>query len=85
MIVFSSVLSASIARFWINGTRKSTTKEVAAAIPVDNNPSYVGSNLGAGGWTGDIAELIIYNASLDDTSRQSVERYLSNKYAITLV
>ena len=39
-----------------------------------NNNSY---------FTGDIAEVLVYNRALSDTERQQVEQYLISKYAIT--
>jgi prepilin-type N-terminal cleavage/methylation domain-containing protein len=40
-----------------------------------NNPTW---------WSGDIAEVIIYNFALSDAQRRSVEQYLGNKYGITI-
>jgi hypothetical protein len=35
-------------------------------------------------WKGDIAEMIVYSRSLDDTERRKVEDYLADKYRLTL-
>jgi hypothetical protein len=40
---------------------------------------------GAGGWNGDIAEVIYYSAALSDTDRARVEKYLQQKWATTTV
>ena len=64
-----------------------------------NNPSYSGDppdgtiteatrafiGLSAGGgWDGMIAEVVHYNRHLNDTERQSIEDYFSDKYAISV-
>jgi hypothetical protein len=35
-------------------------------------------------WGGMVAEILVYNTVLDDTNRQAVEQYLSNKYNLGL-
>ena len=64
-----------------------------------NNPSYAGDApdgviVGAtkailgqsdgGGWDGMIAEMVHYNRHLTDTERESIEHYISDKYAISI-
>lgn len=36
-------------------------------------------------WSGDIAEIIIYDSALNDTDRYAVESYLAQKYGLTIV
>ena len=53
----------------------------------DNQPSSAAMALGANtagaeSLTGDIAELLIYDSALSDANRESVESYLTTKYAI---
>ncbi|NQT62804.1 MAG: DUF2341 domain-containing protein [Candidatus Marinimicrobia bacterium] len=64
-----------------------------------NNPSYAGAapdgaitaatkailgQSAGGGWDGMIAEVVHYNRHLNDTERQSIEDYFSDKYAISV-
>ena len=55
----------------------------SGANPAPNNFSVIGS--GASLYTdGDIAEIIIYNATLSGTDRANIEKYLGTKYGITV-
>ncbi|WP_437509253.1 hypothetical protein [Sorangium sp. So ce1099] len=45
--------------------------------------SYLGW-LPSGAFTGDIAEVLLYNRALDDEERLETERYLATKYGVTL-
>jgi prepilin-type N-terminal cleavage/methylation domain-containing protein len=74
-------------RYWFNGGRSSD-----AQYSGDTNAltSYAGAMIGrhlvcCNYYNGDIAEFIIYTHDLTTEERQSVEDYLSKKYAIAIV
>jgi len=50
------------------------------------NPLRIGKIIAVNGYyfTGDIAEIIVYNKALSDVEREEIDVYLSNKYGITL-
>lgn len=64
--------------YWIGGF------ELPAAQT--NTTSAIGLINGGAGrtWNGDIAEVIVYNTTLTESQRQSVEGYLSTKWGITV-
>ena len=55
-----------------------TTAAQATSIP--NDKLYVGTDGGGDNRTGDIAEILIYNALLNSTDQTTLENYLRNKY-----
>jgi hypothetical protein len=80
-------LSGTTATLHFNGQNTSSTNASydattweATSVPV------IGTRITSGSEAldGDIAEIIIYKASLSDTDRQNIEAYLANKYNITL-
>ena len=54
------------------------------------NPAYIGIGMfrgvyqGAYTWQGKVAEVITYNTAHDSSTRQGIEKYLSNKYGISV-
>jgi hypothetical protein len=81
------IVSTSPSRGWINGTRFTTRVENSGgAIDSFSRVISIGgvSSISGQYWSGDIAEIIIYQSALNDSQRQSVERYLSQKYTIAI-
>jgi hypothetical protein len=58
-----------------NSENANSASDLAIGKVAISNTSY---------WNGDIAEILVFPTALSTTERQAVERYLSNKYAITI-
>ena len=68
---------------YINGTKYS--RGSAETIQDTNNPFWIGMGYNGGqNFNGDIAEVLVYNRTLNDTERKQVECYLSNKYGLNV-
>jgi hypothetical protein len=70
---------------YINGTQQGT----AVCGNISGNPTYytIGSLLnGVGGWylDGDVAEVLVYNSALSSAKRTLINRYLGNKWGISV-
>jgi PKD repeat protein len=73
-----------VSKIYINGDSLNSSIDAAQTGTFLNGNYYIGE--GNGGcyldyYNGDIAEIIIYNQALSATDRQSVEKYLHDKYA----
>ena len=71
-------------KYWMNGGVNPDASNASQTTALE---SYVGAALGRYSptyYNGDIAEVIIFTRALKIEERQSVENYLSKKYAITL-
>jgi hypothetical protein len=82
------IISSLISSGFINGVRYTTRVENATgAIDSFARPFRIGASIAATPselWSGDMAEIIILPYTATTVQRQTVERYLSNKYAITI-
>lgn len=80
---YRSAASATNGRqTWSNGVILAQQDTGSGAL---NVPLYIGAYGGASEFfSGDITEIIIYNAALTDEQRQQVEQYLGTKYGITI-
>jgi hypothetical protein len=80
----STTFSSSVGRsYYENGTLRSSITSSGAKTPI---ASWVGSAIGrftTNYFTGDIAEIIIFNRALTKTERKDVEQYLGAKWDIT--
>lgn len=78
--VYSAVLNSGTLYGYIDGV--SAGSGIISDRPSDylTIGSYSSNSLF---WQGDIAEVIVYNSSLNDTDRQQVENYLNTKYINT--
>ncbi len=85
--IHSFMFSASAGKkYWMNG---GTTPEASNSSQTTALISYAGAALGGyrsngNYYNGDIAEIIVFTRALKTEERQSVEDYLSKKYAIKL-
>jgi len=77
--------------FFLNGAED--TNEFIVDGPADGNlvgatTALIGVGpkdaLGTTGWNGDVAELIIYNSSINSASRQIIHNYIAHRYNITI-
>ena len=70
---------------YVNGKQVYNKSHGSGDITTTGYDCYIGSyNNGGGWWDGQINEVLIYNRALSDTERQSIEYYLSRKWAIPL-
>jgi hypothetical protein len=73
---------------YVNGSLDGSTTSFQSdgnTSDTDSVSVRVGSHTGTGNFTNiDMAEIIVFPRALSTTERQAVERYLSNKYAITI-
>lgn len=68
---------------WINGTLRSPTSTIAAAIQTSGSGSvgtWTAGPVGSNNFDGDIAEIIVYSRALSADERQGVQQYLDTKY-----
>jgi hypothetical protein len=76
--------SSNVITFYQNGTQSGNT--ASAGLNTPTGATYIGgvnsnaSNL----FSGDIAEVLIYNRALSTSERQQVEQYLLNQYGLLL-
>jgi hypothetical protein len=84
IVVSEALYSSGLIRVGLNGAY------TQASLPSSGNTSDTNSDAIEVGRTaafyinGDIAEILVFPTALSTTERQAVERYLSNKYAITI-
>ncbi|MBI3416836.1 MAG: DUF1553 domain-containing protein [Verrucomicrobia bacterium] len=76
-------------RFYLNGSLAGESLAGSDAVPDFAHRSDIGAFMGhvqnwAGGFAGDVVEVILYNAALSDADREGVELYLAGKYALTV-
>ncbi len=75
--------SSNDAHFYRDGSLFETVTGIAPAIATTTGISIAARDaIPAENWTGDIAEVIIYNTALSNEDRASVEAYLNAKYSI---
>ena len=80
--VASMVHGASAIELWINGTSNGSSA-IGSANGTSTAPLGLGHHPGgAGFYTGDVAEIIVYNVALGTTDRQTVEAGLNAEYAV---
>jgi len=72
--------AASGGSFFLNGSADGTY----SGNTVGQLTANVGGQDISQAYNGDIAEILVFSRALSTTERQAVERYLSNKYAITI-
>lgn len=83
----TSVFDASTGtiKTYSSGELRATLNDVCAQVPNEDD-LYVGKRNYPGAnelpWSGDLFELIIYNATLTEDSRVEVEQYLIDKYGL---
>ncbi len=72
----------TVSKIYVNSTLRNSSTTSSLINSFTNAAYKVGYfSLAPNYWNGNIAEILVYDTLLDDHSRQSVERYLSNKYA----
>lgn len=78
--------AAQRVRIDVNGTLDRLANEGSATIPNYSGNLYIGALNSAYGqyMTGHIQEIMVYNDNLDLTDRQSIERYIGNKYGLAV-
>ena len=79
----------STTRFYFNGALVNESLNGSDEVPEIAHRSDVGAFMGhvhnlTGGFSGDVAEVILYSAALSDADREGVELYLAGKYALTV-
>lgn len=66
---------------WVDGVRESTDTDTGS--PLTPQPIVIGNHAGgAGGFDGDIAELLIYEDELTDSEFEAVGAYLESQYGL---
>jgi hypothetical protein len=86
VLVYSFNTDSSLARLFLDGEIVSETRDV----PLQNAthaPRFIGSHFHREGFgfTGDIAEVLVYDSALAPDESQAVSAWLGNKYGITTV
>lgn len=82
--IFSFTYSTTAGRVvYINGTSSATSPTIIRN-GLNNNQGYVGKTNGSEYMTGDIDEILVYNATLSTLDRNKIEEYLANKWGIIL-
>src|SRR5262249_13745891 len=66
-----------------NSAKAAQSTSMQTANNVSRGVTIAAYNLGSGApFTGNIAEMVVYNTALTPTQRQAVEAYLAHKYAL---
>ena len=70
---------------WINGGSNANSTNATVTGTFTNTSYQIGDSVGGDDlkYSGDIAEVILYNAALSTSNRQAIEAYLQGKYAIS--
>ncbi len=77
--VYEESSQAGLWQSWVNGVPFFTS--AANAVGFSTAP-WLGRTNGYGYFTGDIAEVLVYNRALSDAERRSVRAYLTQKYLL---
>ena len=73
-----------VLKFFINGWQAASTKVSETGIPIQSTSGDLAIGSGTGfGFSGDIAEIIMYNNAISDSDRLKVRRYLASKYDLS--
>ena len=67
---------------WINGRPRGRREQAEPIASFGGGHLVIPLWAGSAFHPGEMAEIVIYNASLDDSQRQRVETYLATKYAL---
>ena len=79
-LVWTGLINAASSEMWHNGVSIGAGDPGAKILDGITVGSSHAQN--ASFWEGDIAELLIYDAALSATDRQTVETYINNKWAV---
>ena len=83
MIVTAARVSSTCNGF-VNGTASNTTGTTNTGSISNSDVFDIGSRaVGAGPMVGDIAEILVGGATLDDNQRFKIEGYLAHKYGLS--
>jgi hypothetical protein len=82
--IVTSMLALGTGLIGVNDTRTASLSSAAYNNIAAGQVLQVMSGLGSRFLNGDLAEFLIYSSALTETSRKNTERYLGQKYAITL-
>jgi PKD repeat protein len=81
-LIWSSIKNYNtITNVFLNGSNAGSSNDVGLNGTFTNGNYAIGNTVGAQNLSGDIAEIIIFNAALSTQQRTDVETYLRNKYA----
>ena len=81
---FTNTAGTNRSRIWVNGTAAVSDPKTITTITDQGFVYYIGRGLQAATefWNGDIAELMIYNVSLDTDNQTSIQNYLNTKWGV---
>ena len=67
---------------WLNGSALSVSSSISATL--NTQVGYmIGDSIGSSTWYGDVMEVLVYDSNLSTLDRESMESYLSTKWAIS--
>jgi len=69
---------------WMDGTALTQSSTTALAINTGTAGQTLGDTLDQAIWSGDVAEVIVYNTELSAGNRAGIHSYIQDKYAITV-
>jgi|GEM_PF-3404736 len=81
-VLLTSTYDGVESRIYLNGVLVDSEPLTGALEYGTSSHFYLGGSPGGGHLNGDIAEVFVFNDALDSAERDSVDRYLNNKYKI---
>lgn len=86
--IYAGTYSAGIPGLWLDGVPTGTLVSVGTMGSISTTKLlHIGTNVNGQStqfYTGDIAEIILYDSALGTTDRQATQTYLGTKYGITV-
>lgn len=82
--IAAGVFDGTNISLYINGTADPLTPSTATLPPTDHTAGYIVNVCGSDGWSGYVAEVIIFGEDISDDDRKEVEKYLGKKYGIAV-
>lgn len=81
---FTNTAGTNRSRIWVNGIAADSDPKTITSIIDQGFVYYIGRGYQASSefWNGDIAELMIYNVSLDTNNQTSIQNYLNTKWGV---
>jgi hypothetical protein len=82
--IAAGVFDGTNISLYVNGTADTLTPSTASLPPVTNESALLVNVCGSDGWSGYVAEVILFSEDISADDRKEVEKYLGRKYGIAV-